>query len=869
MLKEEDSPLSAKKNDSVMKVKTYHTPTQSGATGGKAKQCFICKQDGHISGACPQKQKKGNPRWCDKCQVIIHYTERCWSKNGKKSKKKDSVKTVSVNDPTSDNEDSARMVRIIKQPSDDEPERDVYFMAVDSTQKVFGAMEEDKENDEEMKLEGSGSEQNCKRPRDEPLEELTDSTLTKINSLLVDTGATSHIIKDLSKFVSFDKEYDPSGHIIELADGTRTTGWVKGRGVALFRLNDTKGVPYNVRLTNALYIPGYNQNILSVRKATKTGASFCFSETEAKLQLPDGNVFDIEQKGKLYYLNHVRIKKKGRHTLTSWHKRLGHCNYRDLKDLQKVVEGMHITDYTISEEVCGICVKGKQAQFKNKKPDRRAETKFELVHSDLTGKIKNANIENVNYAITFVDDYSGMINVYLLKAKSDTVEATEKYLTDISPYGEVRRLRTDNGGEYTSAKFEALMVKHRIKHEFSAPHSPHQNGTAERSWRTIFETARCLLFEADVPKYLWPYAVKAAAYILNRRLNRRIGITASEAATGIKPNLQNLEIFGSVCYAYVQEKAKLDARCEEGIFIGYDSKSPANLVYFPEKRCTKRVREVEFTTRYRQIGELEKRAQTQTYYEELEPIINQLNQPESTIQGESTSEDQPASVSEPNQVSNDVGPRYPKRDRQPSKKYDKNVFVCNIVTDCEAAEAQVDDEEPEDEDVAKTMIDYCYRVSEVPNTYQQAISCKDSQGWQNAMQQEMESLEENGTYSLVPLPNGRKAIGSRWVYTVKLGIDGEEQLKARCVAKGFSQIADIDYHETFSPTARQTSIRMFMQLAIDQSMVVHQMDFNCAYLNADIDAEIYMRQPPGFNKDPGLVCKLKKSLYGLKQSGRL
>ena len=177
--------------------------------------------------------------------------------------------------------------------------------------------------------------------------------------------------------------------------------------------------------------------------------------------------------------------------------------------------------------------------------------------------------------------------------------------------------------------------------------------------------------------------------------------------------------------------------------------------------------------------------------------------------------------------------------------------------------------ESDDEDVANIMVDYCYRVSEVPQTYQQAISCEDSQGWQNAMKSEMKLLEENGTYSLVPLPKGRKAIGSRWVYTVKLGTDGEEQLKARCVAKGFSQIADIDYTETFSPTARMTSIRMFMQMAIEQSMMVHQMDFNCAYLNADIDAEIYMKQPEGFKKDPGLVCKLNKSLYGLKQSGRL
>ena len=102
-------------------------------------------------------------------------------------------------------------------------------------------------------------------------------------------------------------------------------------------------------------------------------------------------------------------------------------------------------------------------------------------------------------------------------------------------------------------------------------------------------------------------------------------------------------------------------------------------------------------------------------------------------------------------------------------------------------EAQTDSYvESDDEDIANIMVDYCYRVSEVPVTYQQAISCQESQGWKDAMQAEMESLKENGTYSLVPLPKGRKAIGSRWVYTVKLGADGEEQLKARCVAKGFS-----------------------------------------------------------------------------------
>ena len=537
-----------------------------------------------------------------------------------------------------------------------------------------------------MEINGSGNGQSCKRSRDECLNELTDNTMTSINSILVDTGATSHIIKDINKFESFETEYDSSGHIIELADGTRTTGRVKGRGTACFRMNDNKGVTHNVRLTNALYIPGYNQNILSVRKVTDKGAKVSFSKTESIMELPDGNVFDIEKRGKLYYLNHVRIIKKGKHTLHSWHKRMGHCNYKDLKALQKVVEGMHITDYTISKDVCGICVKGKQAQYRNRNPDRRAKTKYELVHSDLTGRIKTPNIDNTNYVITFVDDYSGMMHAYFLKAKSSAVDATAKYLADIrADGGDVKRMRTDNGGEYISEKFKALLVKYRIRHEFSAPDSPHHNGTAERSWRTIFETARCLLFEANIIKYLWPQAVQAAVYILNRRLNIRIGKTPYEAVTGIKPNLQNMEIFGSVCYAYVQQKSKLDARNEECIFVGYCRKSPAYLVYLPEKRCIKRVRVVEFTSKYRQVEELEKHAKVQTYYEVLEPIAYNLHQlgpsqeakriqvaeEESAVQSERTSKDQPASVSEPNPASPDVEPRYPIRDRKANSRYDK------------------------------------------------------------------------------------------------------------------------------------------------------------------------------------------------------
>ena len=140
------------------------------------------------------------------------------------------------------------------------------------------------------------------------------------------------------------------------------------------------------------------------------------------------------------------------------------------------------------------------------------------------------------------------------------------------------------------------------------------------------------------------------------------------------------------------------------------------------------------------------------------------------------------------------------------------------------------------------------------------------------MDAEYEALVSNDTFELTTLPPGRKAVGGRWVYSVKSTPTGDEQYKARYVARGFSQVANIDYHETFSPTARITSIRMLMQLAAQEDMIVHQMDVKSAYLNAPIDCEIYVSQPAGYEKfcDNGekLYCKLNKSLYGLKQSGR-
>jgi hypothetical protein len=140
------------------------------------------------------------------------------------------------------------------------------------------------------------------------------------------------------------------------------------------------------------------------------------------------------------------------------------------------------------------------------------------------------------------------------------------------------------------------------------------------------------------------------------------------------------------------------------------------------------------------------------------------------------------------------------------------------------------------------------------------------------MNTEIKALTDNETFELVPHPKDRQVVGAKWVYTVKTNQNGEDKYKARFVAKGYSQVQDIDYKETFAPTARMSSVRTLLQRTVQNDMTVHQIDVKTAYLNAPIDREIYIEQPAGFeklgNNGEKLVCKLKRSLYGLKQSGR-
>jgi hypothetical protein len=151
-----------------------------------------------------------------------------------------------------------------------------------------------------------------------------------------------------------------------------------------------------------------------------------------------------------------------------------------------------------------------------------------------------------------------------------------------------------------------------------------------------------------------------------------------------------------------------------------------------------------------------------------------------------------------------------------------------------------------------------------PLTFAKAMSSALAEEWREACKYEIDALAKNGTWTLVELPVGRKAVKSKWVFKHKA--DG--RFRARFVAKGFTQILGIDYDETFSPVAWFESLWLLLALATLEDWEIHQMDVKSVFLNGLLDEEIYMEQPQGF-KDPDhpdKVCLLKKAIYGLKQA---
>jgi hypothetical protein len=172
--------------------------------------------------------------------------------------------------------------------------------------------------------------------------------------------------------------------------------------------------------------------------------------------------------------------------------------------------------------------------------------------------------------------------------------------------------------------------------------------------------------------------------------------------------------------------------------------------------------------------------------------------------------------------------------------------------------------EPESEENDEVEIGALLAAMEEPSCFRDAV---DHPEWVQAMDSEMQSICKNGTWELATLPPGQKSIGLKWIFKLKKNSDGEVvKHKARLVAKGYVQQQGVDFEEVFAPVARLDTIRLILALAANRGWQVHHLDVKTAFLNGELEEEVYVAQPEGYVEKgkEKMVLKLSKALYGLK-----
>jgi hypothetical protein len=209
---------------------------------------------------------------------------------------------------------------------------------------------------------------------------------------------------------------------------------------------------------------------------------------------------------------------------------------------------------------------------------------LELLHMDLFGSVAYLNIRGSKYGLVIVDDFSRFAWVFFLQDKSETQGTLKRFLRKAQNEFELKvmKIRSDNGSEFKNLQVEEFCEEEGIKHKFSAPYTPQQNGVVERKNKTLIDMARTMLEEFKTPERFWSEAMNTACHAINRLyLHRLLKKTSYELLTGNKPNVSYFRVFGSKCYILMKKgrHSKFAPKAVEGFLLGYDSNTKAYRVF--------------------------------------------------------------------------------------------------------------------------------------------------------------------------------------------------------------------------------------------------------------------------------------------------
>ncbi|KAK1696352.1 hypothetical protein QYE76_013049 [Lolium multiflorum] len=581
-------------------------------------------------------------------------------------------------------------------------------------------------------------------------------------------------------------------------------------------------------LNNCYFVPALSMNIISGSCLMQDGYSFKSENNGCSIfmnnifygRAPEKNglfLLDLDSSDThIHNIDAKRIKLNDNSTYM-WHYRLGHIGVKRMKKLH--TDGLLESLDFESLDRCEACLMGKMTKTPFSGIMERATDLLEIIHTDVCGPMSVASRGGYRYVLTFTDDLSRYGYIYFMKHKSKTFEKFKEFQSEVENQRnkKIKFLRSDRGGEYLSYEFGMHLKKCGILSQLTPPGTPQRNGVSERRNRTLLDMVRSMMSLTDLPLSFWSYALETAAFTLNRAPSKSVETTPYELWFNKKPKLSFLKVWGCEAYVKKLQPDKLEPKAEKCVFIGYPKETIGYTFYhrsegkiFVAKNGTFLEKEFltkEVTGRKVELDEIEESLlvdQSSAVPEDVPvpptPATEEANDNDHETSNETTTE-----------------PRRSTRERATPDWYDPCLNVMIV--------------DNNDED---------------PATYEEAMMSPDSNKWQEAMKSEMGSMYDNKVWTLVDLPDSRKAVENKWIFKRKTDADGNITVyKARLVAKGFRQIQGVDYDETFSPVAKLKSVRILLAIAAFFDYEIWQMDVKMAFLNGDIEEELYMVQPKG------------------------
>jgi len=686
-------------------------------------------------------------------------------------------------------------------------------------------------------------------------------------SWVLDSGCTYHMSPNKSWFEDLKIEHGGS----VLLGNNKACKVISTGNIRIKMFDGIERVLDNVR-----FIPELKRNLISLGTLDEQGYNFHSENGNLFVSKDSVKVMKGTRINGLYFLvgstvvgsaNAVDRENNSR----LWHLRLGHVSEKGMNVLEK--QGCFGQSKLGKLEFCEDCIYGKASRASFNKAVHRTEAILDYIHSDLWGPAKVTSHGGNRYYMSFIDDYSRRVWVYLLKHKSDAFETFKDWKTMVENQTgkQIKKLRTYNGLEYCADVFNEFCRKTGIQRHHTVVHTPQQNGLAERFNRTIMERVRCMLNHARLPQSFWAEAVKTACYLINRCPSTAIDLkTPMQMWSDHKTDYTKLKVFGCTTYVHIKQ-GKLEPRALKCIFIGYPDGVKGYKLWCLEpghKRCMIS-RDVTFN---------ESDFQNRKSDDKIWPL-SENEAPETTqVQvelGETSTGQAPQEDTEPGGVVEDTEEPAeacsPRQGVEAQTQGSENISDYNLVRDRNRRVPKPTQHFGYDL-TAYAFMTGSTLLEEEPRTYTEACKSSHCKQWKSAMLEEIDSLKENKTWSIVDKPEGHKIIGSKWIFKLKDGIPGVEEprFKARLVAKGYSQTEGIDYNEIYSPVVKHRSIRTILALCAHFDWELDQMDVKTAFLYGDLEEQIFMQQPEGFEvgSKGEKVCLLHKSLYGLKQSPR-